>query len=530
MTALSIILAIAATSALALAYIFFMKPVKGIRAMEKLQSQPGPTARHLHSMADTDTIFGWADDLVNMGARRPGTPEGLQAQTYVKEKLESFGLDEVEILPSETYLWEYRDWSLKVGGEEIPSHYISNTLNGGIKSLKVGEAPAAFHADIDSDIVYVGKGAESDFKGIDVKGKIVMAEVEFSKVPISLAKAAALMFYDPDREVGFADCVVDPYSANTFPYNYFRAMAGGAAGFVGILTDYINSNRFNNEDYTYLGSDMAMPGLWVTKADGERIKAKLRTAGGAAGASRASAGISAGASLGADARASMKMSVDVSRVRAGAVIGKLYGKSDEILMVQSHYDSSTPGGTEDASGTAVVLAMAEFFGKMNREELDRTIFFTLMDTHFTDYDSHDSFKYKYLKEDHKVLADVSIEHIARQVREVNGEIIATDSLEPRIIFIDKLPALVKIAKEEIVRHRFGKVSMMPTTFFKEPPTDAEQFHEVGVPIISLISGPIYLYDDIDTADKIAREELRPTAETFSDIVWRLSKLPASSFR
>ncbi len=502
MTLVYIILAIIVIAVLVLAYIFFIKPVKGLSSMERLQGKPGPTAKYLDNMADTETIFGWANDLVEMGRRMPGTPEGLKAQNYVKEKLENFGLDEVEIVPSETNLWNYSDWSLKVAGEDIPCYFITHTLN-------LGESGVFTADNIAADIVYVGKGQEKDIKGLDLTDKIVLADVDFSSVPIALSKAVSHFFYDPDKKIKFGDAVVNPYSACTFPYNYFNAMAGGAVGFIGILTDYIDSNEYNNEDYTYLGSDMKLPGLWVTKKDGEKLKSMIASG---------------------KKDAVMNLTAEIRRVQAGAVVGILKGKSDEALIVQTHYDSSTPGGTEDASGTAVVLAMAEFFAKMDKNDIEKTLLFTFMDTHFTDYDSHDSFKAKFMKEGHKILADISIEHLALIAEERDGKLIPTEELEPRIIFIDKLDELIKITKEELVRHRYGKIVMLPTSFFDAPPTDAEQLWEDGISMLSLISGPIYLYDNQDTADMIAKDELRPTAETFSDILWRASRLPAASLK
>lgn len=502
MTLLTVIIAIIVIAALFICYSLFFKSNSEIKKLETLQSVPGPTSKYLDKMMDTDEIFEMANDLVEMGRRRPGTPEGLKAQAYVKEKLESYGMDSVEIIPSETGLWNYRNWSLNVAGEDFSCYFISNTL-------KKGASGTFSSGKINADVVYVGKGQEKDFKDIDVNGKIVMADVDFSKVPIGMSKAVAHLFYDPDKTMKTSDSVIDPYSANTFPYNYFNAMSGGAVGFIGILTDYIDSNEYNNEDYTYLGSDMVIPGLWVTKKDGEKIKNMVGSG---------------------NANASMTLDVEISRVTAGAVIGTLKGKSDETIIVQSHYDSSTPGGTEDASGTAVVLAIAKFFADMGIENRDRTILFTLMDTHFTDYDSHDSFRAKYLQEGHKILADVSIEHLALKAEEKGGKLVPTNELEPRILFIDKINALINITKEELIRHRYGKIVMMPTSFFEAPPTDAEQFWEDGVPIISLITGPIYLYDNQDTADMIAKDELRPTAETFSDIVYRLLSLPAEHFK
>ena len=58
MTALIIISAIMLVVLIAAAYVFFIRPVKGIRSMERLQSEPGPAAEYSSHMADTETIFG----------------------------------------------------------------------------------------------------------------------------------------------------------------------------------------------------------------------------------------------------------------------------------------------------------------------------------------------------------------------------------------------------------------------------------------------------------------------------------------
>lgn len=147
--------------------------------------------------------------------------------------------------------------------------------------------------------------------------------------------------------VNMGDSIINPYSANTYPYNYYYAMENGAVGFVGILEDYYESNEFNNEDYSYMGGKMKIPGLWITKNAGEKLCNMIEESNN---------------------KAVLNMSGSITAIKAGAVVGYLPGKSEETIMVQSHYDSSTPGGAEDASGTSVVLAMAKFFSQIPEEE------------------------------------------------------------------------------------------------------------------------------------------------------------------
>jgi hypothetical protein len=112
-----------------------------------------------------------------------------------------------------------------------------------------------------------------------------------------------------------------------------------------------------------------------------------------------------------------------------------------------------------------------------------------MDTHFSDYNSHDAFIEKYLGKVHNILADVCIEHIANEAEEKNGKLVLTGKVEPRIIFASKIGALLDITKEEIVRHKYKRTIVLPANMFgDEVPTDAGLFYDAGVPIISLVSG------------------------------------------
>lgn len=464
------------------------------------------TAAYLGKMPETDEIFNWIKDLTDMGARKPGTEAGKKAQEYMVEKFTSFGLDNIDIVKSDSTLWNCDKWGLTVSGTEIPSYYMTHTLNDG--TFGRFSTP---DGGLKTEIVYVGEGSESDFNNVDVQGKIVVSDVIFSDISLSLAKKASYLYYDPDNTLPLTSSRANPYSPNTYPYNYYRAMENGAAGFVGILSNYIDSNEFNNEDYSYLGGKMKIPALWVSRTEGGNIVKAIKAGGGAA-------------------EASLKMSVQIEAVKAGAVVGYLPGKSEEIIMVQSHYDSSTTGAVEDASGSSVVLALAKFYAQIPKEERDRSLLFVVMDTHFSGYDSHDAFIEKYLTKGHKILADVCIEHIANEVEEIDGEVVLTGKSEPRIIFASMIDALIDITKEEIVRHDLRRTIILPTDMFgDELPTDADPYFQMGVPIISLVSGPIYLYDNIDTIDKVSKEELRPTTETFADIVWRLTQLPQKYF-
>ncbi|CAH1208486.1 hypothetical protein PAECIP111892_03119 [Paenibacillus auburnensis] len=483
-----------------------LKSSMEISSLSKLKLEDSPTAKYTNHMPENDEIFSWVEKLTKMGVRLPGTKAHEEAVNFVKSKFEEFKLENVHTESADTILWTASEWGLKVSGKTIDSYFMTHSFDTG----NMG-AFATPDGGLNSEIVYVGEGTENDFKKIDVKGKIVVADVEMGSVPTGLAKLAGHLYYDPNKTLSLFSSRIDPYSANTYPDNYYNALNNGAVGFVGILSNYIESNQFNNEDYSYLNGPMKIPGLWISKSAGKQVKEMIAKG---------------------STDASITLVGERKTVQGSAVVAYLPGKSKETILVHSHHDSSTPGGVEDASGTSVVLALAKFYSQIPQEDREKTIIFTTMDTHFTGYQVHDEFIANHLQGQDNILVDVAVEHIAKEVVEdENGNIEFTGEVEPRVVFISDADSLIDITKEEIVRHRLDRSMILPATLLgDEVPTDADSFYHSDVPIISLVSGPIYLYDNMDTLDKVAKEELQPTTETFADIIWRLCGLPAEKFK
>ena len=49
----------------------------------------------------------------------------------------------------------------------------------------------------------------------------------------------------------------------------------------------------------------------------------------------------------------------------------------------------------------------------------------------------------------------------------------------------------------------------PDAFGEQPPTDGAFYHREGVPIVQFLAAPFYLFDAMDTLDKIDRANLVP---------------------
>lgn len=434
-----------------------------------------------------------------MGARLPGTEAGAKAQAYVKDKFTEFGLSDVDIIPSWSKLYTCGAYSLRVNDRDVDCCYINYSGTDG----SFGD----FAADAESKLVYVGTDTASK---ADVKGKIVVAEVGFETISYIACNFIGYLKYDPNNSFGLTEGKDVAYLGDAFTDGYFHYMEQGAAGYIGILTDYYDTAEYYSEDYTYYG-DMTMPGVWVSRSTGEELKALIQSG---------------------NASAKLSLSGSLERIDADAVVGYVRGQSEETVMVQCHYDSITAGAAEDASGMSCVLALAKMYSQIPREELEKSVLFIATDTHFSDYDTHDAVVEALFGEDSDIVANFAIEHVCEEYKIADdGTIYDTGNIDTRVVFVNGSDTLINIVNEEFVRHGMDRTVVWPATLLGDSLcTDADEFFQEGVPLCNLISAPVYLYSSDDTMDKIPKDALVATCETFSDILWRFLETPADALR
>lgn len=449
-------------------------------------------------LSSNEEIFGWIGEICALGNRRPGTPEGKKTAEYVLEHFKSFGLDaRLDSVP--TPVWTATRWGLNVNGVEFPCFYINH-------SSWTKEFEGFTSGPVDAELVYVGEGRESDFKGVDVRGKIVLVDVRFGVLRQSDTTSVAYFSHDP-RGTAPADWQQpNPYSPDNFPGNLERAIKHGAVGFVGILADYYDRNTFYNELYVEAPCHWTIPGLWLSRSDGAALKATLKK--------------------NAPNRAVLVLEGTVTPGTAYNVVGMLPGKTDDIIMVHSHHDAPWQSAVEDASGVAEVMALAKYFGAVPKEQREKTLMFVTFDTHFSMYQGHLDMIRRVREQKLNVLVDIVIEHIGKEVVEKDGELVETGYVEPRGIFVTENPFLLALVRQAVERHNLERTVILPTYTILGVPTDAGDFNRRGFNIISLISPPLYIYDPADTPDKVAFDQLNPTAQAFADIILSIDRAPA----
>ena len=464
------------------------------------------TAPASQGMPTEERIFGWIRDLTLFGNRRTGSIGGMKAAAYMKCQFESLGLESVQYETAQTVSWEASRSSLRVAGELIDSSPVPFTMFTTTKPNNFSTPPGG----VEAELVDVGLGTPVEVYAKDLKGKIAVFDLKFLVPTLALAPLMEF-FWDP------ALTIADPSSLNPNPfqtqYSYIikTIVDAGAAGYIGVLADYFDSNKYYNESYHL---QLAVPGMWVAPKDGQRIR-DLMTARSGATANIVMEGRSSGEAIGR------------------AVMGVLPGKSKDTILITSHHDAAWNGAVEDASGAASVLAQAQYFASQPREAREKTLLFATMDTHWTGYEVHKAFGKKYILDPnspYKIVGDVSIEHIGKQgIKDANNKLQVVDQPEYRGIFENLSPALKQTMISGIIKHDLRRLALLNATALCPTvgiPTDAFSCVS-GVPTASLIAGPNYLYDEADTLDKVARDQLVPVNQFFVELVEAMDATPSA---
>ena len=249
--------------------------------------------------------------------RIAGTEYEAMTADWVQAKFEQFGLEDIHRQPFDLpEQWFATDWeaTFTSGGK-------SYSFESYVPALR---SNATLASGIQADAIWLGTGAVADFKGRDVRGKLVI--LHSVPEPGSMGHTAAF-------EGGIA-----------------RAQEQGAAA-VGII--YGVSDNFAL--WQGLGRDITIPGFYIGFEDGKVLRELL-----------GEGSVQANLSLDVEMREGLTSS---------SVWGTLPGTSDEDILVMAHMDGYYEAALDNASGLAVMMAVLEHFSKVPQDQRRRSIKF-----------------------------------------------------------------------------------------------------------------------------------------------------------
>ena len=449
-----------------------------------------------------DTMLAWTRHLYDLGPKRPGTYEGALAEEYLHGILSGMGLPRVSLEPVHFTGWFHERAYLEAHGRagcvSMPAEPVVYT----------SFTPAS---GICAPIVNLGSGSAEDFKKADLSGKIALVYYSHGFLEYETLRSVGYFLHDPDRSLEGKGQVMS-WVTEEERRVYQAAVDGGAVGFIGVfpldITPYLcfeGGNAFTGR----LGS---IPGLGLRKSDGARLR-DLLDRGGAEGTL-----ILTGSTRGAVTR---------------NAVGVIPGKSERVVQVTCHHDSMWLGATEDAAGVAIVLALAEECRRRyDGKKPPLTLAFVLEGAECLFVLGSRGYI-----ERHKdglvrdLVVDLHIEHLAKEyVESETGALVPTGQVQARGLFVTDRGPLIEIVKEAVVRHDLRRTILLPTNTPLAVPTDASAYNKADLPVASFISPPLYWNALEDTWEKIAVDQMLPTARAYLEIIEKLMETDPDSIR
>jgi len=260
--------------------------------------------------------------------RITGTSGDAESADWLAAHFRRIGLSDVRVqaidLPPQ---WMPESWTVTASAGET-------TLELDRSAQPAYGTPGTSAAGLDADAVWAGTGSDADFAGRDVRGK------------------AVFMFSMPL-----------PGSMNntsTLEGGPKRAERLGAAAVFEVMA--LPGNARN----VLYPARVDVPVFALGMEDGYAVRDLIGRAT-------------------RPARVHIRLAVrQVPNERSALVWGTLPGATDETIYVMAHRDGWFDGATDNASGVATMIGLAEHFAKRPRDRRRRTIVFVGLDGHHND--------------------------------------------------------------------------------------------------------------------------------------------------
>ena len=437
-----------------------------------------------------ERIFAWIEEIFAHGIRRPGYPADRWAENWLQQQFRAFRLERVRTEPVEVPYWEPRNATLTVAADGSALDFPCFPLPHSAATERLEAQVVAFDP--------TRPGA--------VSGAFSLYDVVLSRVPQTVLQSRATWSYDPEGTYASTKHVL-PFGREL--QNVMEpSISAGAAGFIGVLRDYPGDS---NQYYVpYDAIERPIPGVWISGGDGNRLRALL-----------------SGAPL------RVKVSIDSVRemITAHNIVGELPGADEEMVIIGSHHDGPWASAVEDGSGIALVLAQAAYWSQVPQAERPHRLLFLLNAGHMAGGAGQRTFVEEHAAELESVVLEFHLEHAANEFSDETGVLRATGLPESRWWFTSLIPRLQDAVRSAIEAEDLQRSMVVPPTIFgPKPTTDGADFYMAGVPLVNYLTAPFYLFDAVDTLDKIHRPSLVPVTHAAIRIVESTMGVSASGMR
>ena len=212
----------------------------------------------------------------------------------------------------------------------------------------------------------------------------------------------------------------------------------------------------------------------------------------------------------------MRLSVDMrDGLTSDTIWGVLPGTTDENIVVMAHTDAYFDGASDNASGMATMIAIAEYYARVPRSQRRRSITF-LTTTHHSPTGPDAGIRWIHSNMTDmwaKTALIVNCEHTAQvAVSLVGNALITSNQVAPRLWYVgggSRLKAIVAKSFKDYGMALFPTPSARPGGELSQVYTDAPSFH---------IIDQGYFHTDMDSPQSVPAFGLEQSARAFLRII------------
>jgi hypothetical protein len=446
-------------------------------------------------------LADWHQELDAMGMRATGSPVHEHYIDQLHDRLVRAGVSAVHAEPVTIDRWTTATWSL-----EIPDGPHAGAIATASYMPYSGSTPP--HG-VDGELVVVD--ATKPVPHGSLAGKIALFDIPVSSLTYATMKLVAYDTYDPSH-------VLDPQAHYDRPWAGISALItfldalgdSGAVGAVGVID--LPAAGAHGSYYPYDGNIRRVPGVFVDAPTGRQLKTL--------------------AAAGTTAR--LTLPATVVRMTTRNIVGVIPGRSDEIVILNSHTDG--PNAVED-NGPNAIVAISEYLTRLPRSALPRTVMIVMTTGHFHGGIGQVEFVKAHRDSTLKKTAcALTLEHFGALEWQAaaSGKMELTGKPELGVVFVPENRAMVDASLRALQRaqsapamvlHPYVANAQSPSGY-GWPGEGTQLWTDGHVPTANYITGPTYLLNwGVPTVGKCDIARMRRETIAFMQMTLDLGAVP-----
>lgn len=450
-------------------------------------------------------MVGWIGEISGFGIRRPGYPGAAAAEDWVIQTLGELGVEDVRTREVVADAWLPERFSLRVR----PADGVDLAAAAAAAGVELTADTSGFVELPSNPLAYTPStptgGIQTELMRFirsrpleEYEGKVVLINYPLSVGSHQDVATRADWVYDRDGSIDGTAAPLPLTQFSSAASTVDSVMAAGAAGAVLVLDNYFDSEQI----FGAFHGGRSVPGdnkpaVWVRPTIGPMLVDWLR-------------------------QGRVDVDLDIQTVVEPrpnqTIIGTLPGSGEQAIMVGSHLDGAWAGAVQDASGCAVVLAQAAHWATVPEAERPHELRFVFTAAHFGGVRGALELAADSTFTD-PLLLEIHVEHLAREGVIEDGRLSVLDRPQVRWLYVTENESLRTQVKGSVEEHDLDRTLLLPPDFFGDYPRgDGGPFHLVGVPLVQLVTTPVYLLDAADTPDKVHVPSLEGIHRLIIDLI------------